>query len=261
MDKEAIIKNFSRYAYLYDKYADVQRKAALWLAKEIKGNDFSNILEIGCGTGNYTFILRRKFQDAKITAIDISKKMLEVAQEKLKDSGIEFVAEDGENVCLDEKFDLLTSNACFQWFQDLEGALCKYKDLLKKNGIILFSVFGPSTFWELNISLEKISKNISVCACNFMTKERIGKILRKNFKEIKIKEASYSEYFPHLKGLLDKIKYSGIKGEGLNGRIYFSRRLLNELEKTYWDKFSAVNDGAKQIKATYQVFFCSGLRP
>lgn len=251
MDTEAVIRNFSRYAYVYDKYADVQKCAAQELLKEIKKGNFTKILEIGCGTGNYTLLLRNKFRDAKLKAIDISDKMIEVASKKLKDNQIEFMVADAQNLDWDGEFDLITSNGCFQWFADLEKTLIKYNSLLKNSGIILFSIFGPATFWELNASLEYILKNASVDADNFMAKERIEKILNKNFKEIKIREMCYKEYFPHLNDLLTKIKYSGIRGGGANGKISFSRKLLEELEKTYLYKF-------QRIKATYQIFFCRG---
>jgi len=261
MDKKAVIRNFSRYAYVYDRYADVQKRAALELLKEVKNGGFDKILEIGCGTGNYTLLLRDKFRNAGLKAIDISDKMVEVASEKLKMKEVEFLIADAENTGLDGEFDLITSNACFQWFADLEKALVKYKNLLKKNGVILFSVFGPSTFRELNTSLEYVLENESVYAAGFITKEKIGEILNKHFKEIKIKETRYSEYFFRLKDLLDKIKYSGIRGEGgANGRISFTRKLLKELEKTYLDKFLSANHSGKQIKATYQIFFCAALK-
>lgn len=253
MDKETIIKNFSRYAYFYDKYADVQRSAARVLLKEIKEDNFNKILEIGCGTGNYTLLLRKRFSGARLKAIDISGKMIEVASKKLKDSDVEFTIADGQDLDLDEEFGLITSNACFQWFEDLEKPLIKYKSLLKKGGAVSFSIFGPSTFWELGVSLKYLLKGASIDAANFITKEKIEMVLRKNFKKVRIRETKYKEYFSKLKDLLDKIRYSGIRGEGANGKISFTRKLLNELEGVYLNKFSA-------IKATYQIFFCMGLK-
>ncbi len=86
MDKQTLIKNFSKYAYAYDKYADVQNTAAFELISQIRENGFKSILEIGCGTGNYTAILRQKFKIAKIKAVDISGKMIEIARNKVKDA-------------------------------------------------------------------------------------------------------------------------------------------------------------------------------
>lgn len=253
MDKQKLIRNFSRYAHLYDKYAEVQKTAALELLEQISKNNFKKILEIGCGTGNYTLILREAFKNARLKAIDISDKMIEVAQDKLKDKEIEFMVGDAEEINLNESFDLISSNACFQWFEDLEKALAKYRNLLNKGGVISFSIFGPLTFLELNTSLRFILKDVSIVSTNFITKERIKEIFKKSFKENRIKEVRYEETYLKLKDLLNKIKYTGIRGEGLNGKIFFTPELLNRIEDFYLDKF-------RQIKTTYQVFFCQGRR-
>ncbi|PIP21278.1 MAG: malonyl-[acyl-carrier protein] O-methyltransferase BioC [Candidatus Omnitrophica bacterium CG23_combo_of_CG06-09_8_20_14_all_40_11] len=253
MNKKIIARNFSRCAYLYDRYADVQKKAALEILGGIEDYSFSKVLEIGCGTGNYTFLLREKFKKARITALDISGKMVEVAREKLKDKDIEFIVADGESVNFpDEDFDLVTSNACFQWFENLEAALQKYKSLLKKDGLILFSIFGPLTFRELNASLESLLQNMPIAANNFMNKDKIKKILSNNFKEFKIRELRYEESFASLLRLLNKIKYTGIRGNGLGSKISLGWRYLKKLEEAYLNKF-------QQIKVTYQIFFCQGL--
>jgi len=243
MDKKAILKNFSKYARFYDRYADVQNLAALKLANGIKNINPANILEIGCGTGNYTLLLRGKFKNAKIKALDISKEMIEVALGKISGKHIEFSVSDAENADFNEKFDLITSNACFQWFDNLEKALIRYKKLMRKNSVISFSIFGPATFRELNDILKNKLKNTSVAADNFIGEEKIREILGKNFKKIRIKEFIYQESFPRLKDLLDKIKYTGVRGEGLAGRAHLNRRLLGE-----------------KISATYQIFFCQAIR-
>lgn len=253
MDKKNIINNFSKYARLYDRYADVQKQTAFELLSRIKEDGFKKILEVGCGTGNYTLLLKDKFDRAEIKAVDICDKMVEVAREKLKSRGIEFLVADAETIALDEEFDLITSNASVQWFQDLEGTLTRYKNLLRKEGLISFSAFGPLTFCELNTSLKHIFKNISIPAAHFVAKEKIEKILEGNFRDIEIKEVRLQESFSSLMDLLNKIKYTGIRGEGFAGRASFGPQTLRRLEEAYLDKY-------KEIKSTYQVFFCRGLK-
>ena len=253
MDKKTIIRNFSKYAYTYDRYADIQKLTALKLLEDLDGEVFRKILEIGCGTGNYTLLLRNKFRLALLKVIDISGKMVEVARQKLNDKQIDFIAADAENISVDENFDCITSNACFQWFDDLGKTMEKYTHLLNQDGVILFSIFGPSTFYELNASLRGILENVSVNANHFMSKDRIKEILERNFKRVKLKEVVYKESFLHLRDLLHKIKYSGISIGTLNGKASFNSRLLSRWEEIYLDKF-------KQIEATYQVFFCRGIK-
>lgn len=251
MDKKTIVRDFSRCAYMYDRYADVQRSSALELLSQVKKYRFNRIMEIGCGTGNYTLLLRDRFKKAGIKAVDISDKMIEVASTKLRDKGIEFMIADAENINLDEEFDLITSNACFQWFEDLEQTLLKYKNMLKKDGIILFSIFGPFTFWELNSAMESVWEHSSIATADFMPSWRIERILYDNFKGVKIKEARYEESFASLMDLLNKIKYTGARGGGVGSKISFSRRVLKEIEEIYLKKF-------QRIRATYQIFFYQG---
>jgi malonyl-CoA O-methyltransferase len=246
-----IARNFSRYAHLYDQYADVQMQTALGLVESIKGNNFSKILEIGCGTGNYTLLLRNRFGQARIKALDISEKMIGLARNKLKDRKVEFIVSDAEQISLGEDYDLITSNACFQWFVGLEEVLREYGKLLQKKGAIYFSIFGSQTFNELNTALRSILADERVAAANFYDRLSLAAMLKENFKSVKITEVCYRETLPNLTQLLEKIKYSGIRGNGLSKKIYFSRIFLNKLEEAYLDKF-------KEICDTYQVFLCQG---
>ena len=151
--KEAIKRNFSRYAEYYDTHSSVQDQVGLELITSLNTGEFEKILDIGCGTGNYTRLLRDKFPTATIMAVDICGKMIEVAQRKLQDRRIEFVRADAETMAPTESFGLITSNACFQWFDNLEKAIAGYKNLLANDGTILFSIFGPLTLCELSKSL------------------------------------------------------------------------------------------------------------
>lgn len=251
MDKKTIARNFSRYAHLYDRYADVQGAAASELLRSNKNVDFEKILEIGCGTGNYTLLLRERFKKAKIQAVDICDKMISVAREKLINEDVNFIVEDAESLNSKEQFDLITSNAAFQWFEDLEKALLRYRALLKEKGMISFSAFGPLTFSELNSSIKSVLGGAAITVDGFMSKEKVEKMLLRFFKEPRIKEIIFREDFKSLKDLLEKIKYTGTRGSGLGSKIYFSRRVLKEIDRVYLDKF-------KKITATYQVFFCQG---
>ncbi|MDP3042109.1 MAG: malonyl-ACP O-methyltransferase BioC [Candidatus Omnitrophota bacterium] len=251
MDKSKIANNFSRYAHLYDKYAAVQNQAAFKLATSLKNDNFSKILELGCGTGNYTLMLRERFTHARIKAVDISEEMISLAQNKLKHKNIEFMVADAEKIIPDKDFDLITSNACFQWLNDLAKALRGYAKSLRRGGFINFSIFGPDTFCELNTALKSVLEESRLDSVYFCNRASLKEMLKDNFKSVKVNEVCYKESFGSLKELLEKIKYSGIRGNGLSKEVYFSRGLLERLEKAYRDRF-------QEIGVTYQVFFCRG---
>lgn len=50
----------------------------------IKSNQ-PKILELGCGPGNVTRLLKLRFPESEITAVDLAPKMIEIAQKQLPD--------------------------------------------------------------------------------------------------------------------------------------------------------------------------------
>ncbi len=243
---------------MYDSYANIQKLTALKLLRITQGANIKKVLEIGCGSGNYTALLRNKFSAAELKAVDICEKMILVANQKLQDKGVEFITADAEFMDFGGTFDLITSNACFQWFQDFEKALFKYKMMLNNDGLISFSLFGAQTLPELHEVLKEVFENAPTVTDAFLGKEKLEQLLERNFKKFNIEEVKYEETFFSFKDLLNKIKYTGTRGEGIKSKQLFGRDLFNRMEKLYRERFSVLSDGEKQIKASYQVFFCWG---
>jgi malonyl-CoA O-methyltransferase len=254
MSKRQIInRNFSRYAKSYDAYAKVQNHSGLRLIDFAGTKIFKKILDIGCGTGNFTQLLRKKFPKALIKAFDISGEMAAVAAEKLKDKRIDFFVADAEKISLKEDFDLISSNACFQWFEDFDKAIGNYKDILTDGGNMVFTTFGPGTFCELGWALEKLYSNeIQISSAAFADKTKVEKTLQRYFSGPSVREEIVKENYSSLQELLNTIKYTGTRGLGLNGQALGKDR-IKELEKVYKDKFGA-------ITASYQIFYCSAVK-
>jgi malonyl-CoA O-methyltransferase len=179
--------------------------------------------------------------------------MIEVAKDKLKDDRVEFIVADAETIEQDRMFDLIASNACFQWFQDLDKALKRYMDMLTGKGLLLFSIFGPRTYCELNASLRDVFGETEISAEHFTDENRLKAMLGTHFDSFCVTEVVYEEEFKDLTGLLKKIKYTGTNGVGLTGEAFLGPEKLKALEASYLCRF-------KKIKATYQVFFCEGIK-
>ncbi|MDD4899559.1 MAG: malonyl-ACP O-methyltransferase BioC [Candidatus Omnitrophica bacterium] len=249
MNKQVLERNFSRFAASYDDYADIQKRVAAELLAQIPNQGFASILEIGCGTGNYSLLLRKRFARAKISAFDLSEEMVEYAKDKHREEGINFFQADAERLDLRNKFDLVTSNACLHWVSDLEKVISLSKSLLNKGGRAAFSIFGPLTFNELGESLAAVLNNETIEAKNFPDQVKIGQIMHKYFKTASIKEITLHKEYQSLEELLYRIKLTGTNGSGLAQKSRFSRGLLKQIEAAYLEKF-------KSIIAAYQVFFC-----
>jgi malonyl-CoA O-methyltransferase len=179
--------------------------------------------------------------------------MIAMCRRKFPGQKIEFLISDAEELELNKRFDLIASNATFQWFCDLEKTIRKYASCLSQGGEIVFSTFGPRTFFELDLALKSLFKEATVTANFFASREKLQGYLKKNFRNSEVFEKVYLDESSSLKELLRKIKYSGIRGNGLGKKRIFSPRNLQRLEKIYLDRF-------KGIAVTYQVFYCRGIR-
>ncbi|MFH1837873.1 MAG: malonyl-ACP O-methyltransferase BioC [Candidatus Omnitrophota bacterium] len=250
MDKRLIKHNFSRNAGVYDDYAAVQRKCAQQLIELLEGDSFSNILEIGCGTGFYTRALRGTNKEAQIDAVDISEEMIKVAHRKGKDSTTQFMVFDGEEISREKKFDLITSNATFQWFEDLDRSLAGLKEAITDEGSLCFSMYGPETFNELGEVLsDHFGRYLPLTSKSFLAFETVKKIVKRHFSKVKIEEKHFTADFISLLDFLRDIKHSGTRGEGLARDIFLGQYAIKEIEKAYIEKF-------KGIRATHHIYFC-----
>jgi malonyl-CoA O-methyltransferase len=166
IDKQLLQKRFSTNAKTYDQFANVQKKMADYLLKQlvVKRSDSSplHILEIGCGTGYLTAKLSHHFPNATITAIDLAPGMIEIAKQRISGKSIHFLCGDIEEIELYGQYDLIISNATFQWLNHLESTLSRLSSILKREGMILFSTFGCDTFYELHTSFQRAMQKLQI---------------------------------------------------------------------------------------------------
>jgi malonyl-CoA O-methyltransferase len=251
MDKKIITGNFSRNAASYDDHAAVQKSCAEKLIGLAGKRGVTRILEIGCGTGNYTRILRDAYARADITAIDIAEDMVNLARGKFPEGDVHFKVADGEQTVFNGRFDLITSNASFQWFEDLEKAIAIFSRVLVDGGMLCFSMYGPETFREFKevLGAHFRRRSVDLSSSGFASRSRMENILKKHFKKFEISEECFNVAFFSLWDFLRNVKCSGTRGEGLGGKIFLGKYAIKEMEKTYVEKFGG-------IFATHHVYFC-----
>src|SRR5699024_6600374 len=112
--------------------------------------------------GYLTSILLEKFPDAVITAVDLSPGMIDVARKRFDEQKINFICGDIEQLNLDQTFDLIISNATFQWFNHLEETLQKLCYALKVTGSLTLSTFGERTFHEQYTRYEQALSKLNI---------------------------------------------------------------------------------------------------
>lgn len=108
----------------------------------------ARIADLGCGPGNSTSVLAERWPDAHLTGLDNSPEMLdEAASFAGRTSGggrIEFGHADLADWTPAEPFDLIASNAAFQWVPGHADSFKAWTDALTPGGILAFQVPGNS---------------------------------------------------------------------------------------------------------------------
>lgn len=101
---------------------------------QVKATD--HILDVGTGTGVLIPHLLKYINDhGHITAVDVSEKMLEVAESKYSGINITYLHGDVLEMPIDEKFDLIICYSMFPHFKENKlKAICTLSQLLKDDG-------------------------------------------------------------------------------------------------------------------------------
>lgn len=100
----------------YSRFAGQRLRPALDLVARIPVDQPRNVVDLGCGTGNITRILRSRWPDAVFTGVDGSPQMLAEARKAASDIVWEQTEIAGWNS--QAKFDLIFSNAALHWLDD-----------------------------------------------------------------------------------------------------------------------------------------------
>lgn len=252
MRKGMLERNFSRVADSYDRYCRIQRFSAGRLVELAGPCEFGRILEIGCGTGNFTGMLAERYPLARIDALDISDGMIGVARRKLKGRA-RFIKADAESFRGDGRYDLISSNGAFQWFSDVKGALGRLADLLGKNGVVLISTFGPRTFRELDWAVREYTGGaFKTDSKSFPGRKELGAIAGEYFSDLRIEEETVELRYGSLRELLESIRSTGTRGRGMGISRLWTEKAFSAIESAYIDRYGSVN-------ATYEILFFKGV--
>jgi ubiquinone/menaquinone biosynthesis C-methylase UbiE len=119
-------KAYNSWSAQYDTNDNKTRDLeALSLQKILQGKSFKHCLEIGCGTGKNTAWLLTICD--QITAIDLSKGMLDIAKNKIQSDKVNFIEADitKDWTFANQTYDLVTFSLMLEHIQDLDAVFQK----------------------------------------------------------------------------------------------------------------------------------------
>ena len=130
---------FDKIAHSFDNfllqffYNIAHNQNIKFLREYIKDN--SQILDIGCGTGNFLNKLKKINKNIGLFGIDESEKMIKIAQNKFKE--INFTTANAKDLPFkDNSFNLTTIIDAFYYFNDKKRVFSECYRILKPNGYL-----------------------------------------------------------------------------------------------------------------------------
>lgn len=217
--KEDIVDRWDNSAEGYNTYIQGELnnfKEREWvnLILSERGNKKLNILDIGTGPGFFALILSKKGH--KVTGIDCSKEMIEIAKKNCESTECDFYVMDSHKLDFKEdSFDMIISRNVTWTLYNPQEAYTEWTRVLKPNGKLI--IFDAN--WYLSCYDENLKK------------------------EVEISEENYKKKYG--------IPYESCKKETPH-EFYKSLPLSREI-RPKWDKSCLANLGYKNIKISNDI--------
>ena len=236
-DTRHVRRAFSRSAPHYARAAALQREIQARLLESLDYLDDPalnrapprTVLDLGSGPGTAAEVLRRRWPKAQVIALDLALPMLRQARAR---AGwwrpFARVCGDARALPLAEaSVDVLFSNLCLQWVDDLPAALAGFRRVLRPGGLLLFSTFGPDTLHELRAAFAQADDTPHVSG--FASIAQVGDaLLHAGFRDPVLDRDHFVHAHPDLAHLMRELRAIGAtnalhaRRHTLTGRARFS---------------------------------------
>jgi malonyl-CoA O-methyltransferase len=172
-DPRQVRRAFSRASASYASAAKLQAEIETRLLESLdyyaEGREGdaqtpSLVVDLGCGPGRASRAIQQRWPKVQVLALDLAMPMLRQHDAEasafaraLPGPLARLLARGPARVCadaralplVDHSVDLLFSNLCLQWVEDLPAVFAGFRRVLKPGGMLVLSTFGPDTLYEL----------------------------------------------------------------------------------------------------------------
>ena len=272
-DPSHVRRAFSRSAAQYDSAAALQREVGDRLGESLDYYALdpsraqatpSVVLDVGSGTGRMALAMQARWPKARLVALDLALPMLRTtpragAMRRLFDR-----ARAPHPVCADARalpiadasVDVLLSNLCLQWVDDLPAVFAGFRRVLRPGGLLLLSTFGPQTLVELREAFSHADESPHVSA--FASIAQVGDALvASGFRDPVLDRDVFVQPHADLAALMRELRTLGAtnamstRRRTLTGRARFARAA---------QAYEAMRqDGA--LPATWEVIYAHAWAP
>lgn len=133
--------NIQAKTYDTDKNGKHARNLYQHIIDTLSTLQFSNVLDVGCGTGEILSAIRKQYPTVSLQGIDISQEMLKQAESKEIDN-VKLYLGDAEHLPFENaRFNVLICTDSFHHYPKPQRAIDEFYRVLQNNGYLLLADF------------------------------------------------------------------------------------------------------------------------
>ncbi|XP_064596977.1 arginine-hydroxylase NDUFAF5, mitochondrial-like [Liolophura sinensis] len=255
-DRTTLLEDYEVYDYvkeevgfrLADRICDVKRV-------------FDIAVELGCGRG---YISRHMTSDIvkKVLQCEMSEKLL--LQSKISaDVPTHRIMADEEFIPFkDNSLDLVVSSLSLHWVNDLPGCFRQIHNALKSDGVLLGSMFGGDTLYQLRGALQLAETEreggFGSHISPFTEIRDLGNLLnRAGFTMLTIDVDELNITYPTMFELMTDLKGMGENNCSWSRKLHLHRDTMMAAASIYKDMYGT----ERGVPATFQILYFIGWKP
>jgi biotin biosynthesis protein BioC len=261
-DPRQVRRAFSRAAAGYDAAAALQAEVRTRLLGSLDYLDDREpevVLDVGSGTGHAAAAIRKRWPKARVIALDLALPML---RESRRQAGwwkpFARVCADARALPLAEgSVDVIFSNLCLQWVDDLPAVFAGFRRVLKPEGLLLCSSFGPETLSELRGAFAAADDAPHVSP--FASIAQFGDaLMAAGFRDPVVDRDMFTLTYPDLPALMRELRAIGAtnalasRRRSLTGRARFAAAAA---------AYEPLRDADGRLPSTWEVIYAQAWAP
>ncbi len=237
---------FNKASAQYNDNAYLQNEIATRLTEKFNVLSINPkiIVDLGSGTGFLSSKIVKKYPNSKLICIDFAQQSLVTNSQKSR-----LCADAYQLPFTNNSVDFLVSNLMMQWCPDLKTLFDECVRVLKSEGLLFFSTFGPDTLKELKKSWSVVDNQPHVN--NFVDMHDIGdQMLQSGFQSPVMEMEKLTLTYNKVIDLMHELK--GIGAQTVHNR---SKSLTG---KTKFNKMIEMYENFRQdgkLPVTYEVIY------
>lgn len=253
--KTEIRNSFDKHAAEYDKYAKIQREIGLRLFERLDYLKISPryILDLGCGTGFFSRLLRKKYRKAQIISLDFSWNMLLEARDK-QSWRYQWPLVNADMVQMpfaNGVFDLVFANQTLHWDHKFTNVLQELNRVMNTEGCLMFSTLGPDTFKELIQAWSGVDQYSHTN--QFMDMHNLGDALMgEYFLDPVVDQELLTAHYASLPELLMSLKKQGVRNISQSRHVGLTGK---EARSAFSQAYELLRTPEGRYPLTYEVVY------